>query len=499
MTDANAVADIQAEFALTNASIPHHGSVSFFSSLPAWSGSTPDGTLGAATSYATKIALSAVVPAIASVLVLLACFVLLIVRYSCMRNVQDQKLVDRRQSGPPASLAHLILSTVLVHLFCVFLAVGFIGAIVVAESALNVSSSLSALVEDVRRTGLSLMDFVQWVRSRFVTFQPETLQDGTEAGRFLVTAFKMLVEYVPDRFPDVTAVRSALAGLLGDILNLIQVLADYVVWAFTAMIGINLLTCLALIFTFAHGAFTRRRTCCSITTLVAFLFVPLLFSWLYFSLWTGAGIGLADGCRMMGEYREFLSAGTMTNKTANLLIDSGLICPSKVEAAKLEARMVSAADAILENPLASDTMTLLLSINRTDLDDSATWAVDGIKEYVNCNILVRFSGRLESLVCGDRPTSLIAGMKYLWVSSLLLSVASTAIFIATVLGSPVMWTAAVWALPAMDATFLEGVGPSDAEHFGEKPRGEGDEEAGGGVADEVVAAADQRVGAVAAD
>jgi hypothetical protein len=449
---------ISAEFALTNASIPHSGSVAFFNGLPRWSGSEPDVQLDSLTAYVLEISFSAIIPIIAFVAVLVLCFTLLAVRNSCLSLAIDQRLVNRRKIAPKEKLGHLVFSTILIHLFWIFLAFGVVGAIVLAESSLNVSSALSSFVEDVRRTGLSLIDLVQWMKARILAFQPSTLNDDTDAGKFLEIAFSTLVEYVPKRFPDVAATRIALANLLQDILDVISILADYVVWAFTAMTCFTLVTTLALVFTFTAGMFTRRRTCCTIVLFVLFMLLPLSVSWTFFGVWTGAGIGLADGCRMIDEYRNLLRTGVQTNTTTNALMDTHLACPSKEEAAKLQSEMNMAANSIVDNPLAADTMALLLDIKDNQLGVSATWTATAVGEYINCNILVRFSGRLESLICGSRRTSLITGIRYLWNSSLMISIVVTSVFCAGVLGYPVIWTATVWALPPMDSTFVNAVG-----------------------------------------
>lgn len=469
--------NVAAEFALTNRTVPHGSSVLFFNGLPRWSGIVPDLKFDSLTSYALEISFSAVIPIIAFLVVLILSFTLLTVRNSCLSAKLDQKLVNRRRKSSKSKIGHLVASTLVIHSFCFFLGIGILGAVVLAESSLNVSSSLSSFVGEVQKTGLSLIDFIQWMKNRFVAFDPSTLnEDDTVAGQFLETAFGTLVKYVPERFPDVSATRAALADLMQDITDLIQVLADYVVWTFTAMVAFMLISALALAFTFTSGMFTHRRTCCTIILHLFLVLVPLLLSWLYFALWTGAGIGFADGCRMIGEYRSLLSTGVLENTTTNILMDSGLVCPSKEDANKLQEEMNAAADSIVQNPLAADTMTLLLGTKGNELSDSATWAVAEVSEYVNCNILVRLSGRLESVMCGARLTSLVSGIRYLWISSLMLSVMMTTLFCLSVLEYPVMWASAVWALPQMDPTFLDalesevesGDHDQDGESFGDE-------------------------------
>lgn len=453
-----ATRDVLEEFALTSDTIQHSDAQDFFAGLPRFSLAMPQ--YGALTQYAIDLATSAGIAVVALFAVMLLLFILLIVRLSCCAKERlDRKQFIRREKDPKANLKHLIFSTILIHLFLIFLGVGISGAIILAESALDIWSSIDALVTDLRRTGLSLMDFMIWVKSKFETFDAEGLNDGTEAGEFLAQSFGTLKDYIPPRFPDVQALRIITKKLLDNILGIISMLAHNVRWMFTAMMAITLVSFLAAAILYATGMFSKKRTCCTVLLQVIYLSVPLLFTWVFFAVWTGAGIGVADGCRMASEYREFLKTGVQVNTTANVLLDTNLICPSREEADKLVAEMEAASGAILDNPLATDTMTILLgNIANEDLDASASWATDQAIQFINCSILLKFSGRLESLACGDRPTSVISGIRYLWWSALISSITITTLFIASLFGSPVMWTASVWAPPRMEESCFGGQG-----------------------------------------
>lgn len=470
MSSAGVPADLAEEFALTTGTVRHSGAVAFFAGLPRWGDDLPDAELGSFTSYALSLAFTAVIPFIALVLFLFLGITLLCVRNTCMKQRLDLRLVKRRRKKPAAKMPHLVASTALVLPFCFLLGVGIIGAIVVAESSLNVADSLKSFVGEVRKTGLSLIDFILWLEGKVVSFDPSPLNDNTEAGILLETTFQTLVDYIPERFPDVTATRVALADLLNNITDLIDTISAYVVWTFTAMIAFALISTLAFSFSFCTGMFTRRRTGCTVCLHVLFLAIPLLVSWLYFAIWTGAGIGVADACRMVGEYRSLLTTGNAGNTTENLIIEAGLFCPTQEEAATQIEELQGAADSITGNPLAEETMRLILNTPATDVSESAQWAVSQVTEYVNCNILVRLSGRLESLLCGYRLTSLISGVRYLWISALMLSLVISLIFGFSVLGFPVMWASTVWSLPVKDGEFLgaldSNVESEDGKEYG---------------------------------
>ncbi len=147
---------------------------------------------------------------------------------------------------------------------------------------------------------------------------------------------------------------------------------------------------------------------------------------------------IANGCEMVQDYRFFLRTGQLQNETVNLLIDTGLVCPSGSEADDLEAQILSTSDSILDNPLAADTITLLLGVNGSQLGESTKWAADEIVQYINCDVLVRFSGRLESITCAARQTSMLSGFLLLWVSSLLLAVCTSMLFVLSLFGIPVL-------------------------------------------------------------
>lgn len=187
---------------------------------------------------------------------------------------------------------------------------------------------------------------------------------------------------------------------------------------------------------------------------------------------TGAGVGLADGCQMVAEYRSFITTGTFKNTSRNFLVENGgLVCPSKAESEKLEAEMEATAGVVLDNPLASSTLVMILnsttvneanpSIEEDDLSETTKWALEETRGYINCDILNQFAGRIENQLCGHWKTSLIAGVYYLWISNLMTSILLSTLLIGSIFGAPVLWAAAVWALPEMHQTI--GVHASDSE------------------------------------
>jgi hypothetical protein len=438
--------DIQSEYALTTAAVVQHGSVTFFQHLPLWTGSQPE--LGDNFQYIVKIALSAGIPLIAGIVVLVVFVALLISRCTCARPVIDSQMNKRSKNDSTCHMKYLVLSTMLLHVTFVFLALGILGVIILAESASNIVSSIDGLLRDVRKTGLTLMDFILWMRVTFEKFDAKSLQKGPNdtEGKFMALAFGTLAEWVPPRFPDVVPLRVALVDLMKVILDLSGQVSRSIALIFTAMLFVFGVCVLAVVLSFVADSFTTERPRCTTALLSIFLLIPLLLSWVMFAVWTGAGIGLAEGCRQLGEYRMVLANKNTTGIAVkdNLLIKSGLICPSNGSASTLQLQLDTATGSILDNPLATKTASLVLGIASVDLNSAMTWSSEEVKKYINCDVLLQFGGRMEELACGNRETSMVSGVKYIWLSFCLISIFLSCLFVCTCFGYPVTWMAMVW-------------------------------------------------------
>lgn len=145
----------------------------------------------------------------------------------------------------------------------------------------------------------------------------------------------------------------------------------------------------------------------------------------------------------------------------NALIEMGsLACPGQAESLDLEEKMEAAAGTVIDNPLASETLVKMLDIKANDLNETTTWAMSQARGYINCSILNKFSGKIEKQVCGKWNTSLIAGVQYLWLSNLMISLLLSILFIASIYNSPILWTAAVWPPPPMSEEEYDTYGAS---------------------------------------
>lgn len=281
-----AVQAYEQQFSSTVGQIEHHDAEAFFDGLPRWSREKPDVELDLIGSYISEVGLTAIIPVIVAVIVILLCFILLILRVSCLADRVDKSLVRRRKKRGNENLGHLLCSTILVHAILAFLGVGAIGTIVVCESASNISNIVSGLLAELKLSGLAIMDFILWMESRFENFDPESssFNDGTEEGDFMVLAFTAVVAYVPERFPKVSGFKEELNKFLSSLVGLVDNIGDAVQWIFLGSIGFAFTALIAVSIAFCTGTFTKQRPCVRTLLHMFFLGVPLLASWALFAL-----------------------------------------------------------------------------------------------------------------------------------------------------------------------------------------------------------------------
>lgn len=277
---ASIVQEYAEQFAVTKGPIEHHAAEALFNGLPRWSGSKPDVQLDSLGNYIMEVALSALVPAIAAFIVLLVCFVLLVVRHSCLSEKVDKRLVRRRKREGKDKLPHLVCSTILIHATLIFLSLGAIGTIVVCEAAESVANIVTGLLQEISLAGLALMDFIIWIENQFENFDPSPLDDGTRTGEFMVLAFTTVVEYVPERFPKVAGFKSELAKFLSSLVSFVDRIGDAIEGIFVGCVVFGLLTLTALGVAFCTGMFTKKRICFRAMLHLFFLLFPLFISWL---------------------------------------------------------------------------------------------------------------------------------------------------------------------------------------------------------------------------
>jgi hypothetical protein len=156
-------------------------------------------------------------------------------------------------------------------------------------------------------------------------------------------------------------------------------------------------------------------------------------------------MGVAEGCRQLDEYRGVLAVGgSGAEISGNLLVDTGLICPTDGDSSTLVAQLDAATASTIGNPLATEAASLILGTDAVDLDSATEWSAAEVRQYLNCDVLIRPGGRMEELARGNRATSLVAGVRYFWVSFMVLSGFLSCTFQRMPFGISVTWTALAW-------------------------------------------------------
>lgn len=417
----------QDEFIALNKSIEQHGSIGFFGSLPRWPLSKQK--YSSATWYVLHVCLSGGIPTFAGLIIVACLFIGLIARFTCLNEQFERRKHMRLRKRPLWNLKHIVTICGLTTFVVIMTGVGILGTLIVAEGSLNIVSALDGILRDVRLTGLAIMDLVLWMKERLANFDASKYESSSEEEEILFSAFSTLIAYGEPRLPNMVPLRDAISDLLGTIIGLIDMAGKVVVLLFSVMIVGFLICSMGSITVGICGACTGTRRGCVIFGMTCFIFLPLLFSWAFLGIWTVVGIGISDGCEITHGYRDVLLVHDEPAKDHdNPLVSTGVICSSSFR--KTESVVDRAVEAFVGNALAVSTATILLNVSSSDMIEVVTWGTERIRPYINCDLLVSFSGKLESLACGRGATSVAAGLQYIWISWLVLCLALSVSFVA---------------------------------------------------------------------
>lgn len=433
----------------------------FFRSIPRWSGAPTE--FDFSTEYLVPVALTALISTIIGLVVIGLLFAFLVARYTCSEREWDARSTRMaRKKG--SNVIQLGLSASLMFLIFTFLSLALVGTHSVSSSATDVIDSAKGMLNDMSRTGSSMVDVVVLLRKRLsedfnvsAILQEEVF--SAVSVDIAEPALSTLQDYTMKRIPDVSRLRSALTVLLTNIKKVVEVIEKAVSSTYAGLAVIVLLQLLGPLLLFLSASLSHYKSrpsrALQILFHVLFLLVPALLSWVLLGVASAVGAVVADVCTSLHVYRNVL-LGEMnaTSVTGNAFVDTNLLCPSIISASGLQEQINATVDSLLQSQLVNSTVLAVLKTSSSDLADAAIWTGEEVTKFVDCSSFIATSGQIELNACGNFERSSIAGIFDLWASFLGLTLCLSVAFIASVSGIRVAGAILLWSQEE-EESFLE--------------------------------------------
>lgn len=420
--------------------IPPSSKVSFFRALPRWPSSSKDFQFSF--DYLSPVALSALIPLIVFLALLLVFLTLLTCRYTRRQAVVDARLTSIK-SFRRTSLS-ILLASLLFFLISVLISLGLLGNSVVHARARDALDVIKGFVTDVRRTGFAIADLFIHFNNRLTQFRASDVSDtmfadfaGLEIVRPALTAVQ---RYILSNFPPIAPLRQRLEQLITDVSNVISAIDKAVTIVYASVLALIFLQITGPGILFATDALPihDRSRACRIVLHITFLFVPVLVSWALVGVTAATGNVVADVCFSLQEYRNVL-LGSVTADEAfeNAFVRSNVLCSNILRPEDLVSQINSTSDALVQSELVELTVKTLVNESATSIADAARWTGDEVLKFVDCSGLVEFSGSLESVACGRMGWSALEGIFDMWCAFLGLAILLSLAFLVSICGGRV--------------------------------------------------------------
>lgn len=433
-----------------NATIASSTAVQFFRSTPRWP--TAANEFQFSLSYLTNIALTALIPLLFALVLLLALAIHVIIRFTC-RHRHTVARLERLAASHRATLVLIPLSAALLMFIFVFTSLGLLGNATLNQSTKDALHVLEALVNDLSRTGFAVVDTAIYLHAQLEAFSP----NGSDAsaplsqsvGDLVTPAFQATKTFILGRYPDVSQLRAALTDVRAEIVTIFTVVRRVVGIVYSIMLAIMLLLVSAPPLLRVATARSVARVCAMFAYLL-YLCVPSLLAWAVVGVMSGVGATVADVCASLTVYRDSLrgigGAGGSGNMgdSSNAFIASGFTCPDGLSADSLKQQIGATAESILQSELARSTVERILSTRAEEIAETAAWTSDQVPRYLNCSALIELSGQMEFIVCGKEGRSAIDGVWNLWVAFIGLALCLSVAMFASLMGVHVMRAFDVW-------------------------------------------------------
>lgn len=418
--------------------VVHDNSVGRFLGFPRWPGSIKG--FEVSLTYVFDVGLSGCIAAIAGLCMLVCLIALLVARYTCARRLVTRKhpRFAADVAGAKTDAKHNLGFQLAAHAYIVVLAIALTGVRSISSSAGLVLDIYKGLIHELRMLVLSLTDLTASTLDSF-----EDLDTSVLDGEFVQLSFETLKQYLPPRFPDLLSFRIEFERLVRRVLDIgndIDHLVD-IVHVVLAVVVVLQLT--GPLFLYVAGRYGRESATIGVLVSTAFLIWPFLVSWVLLSVSASVGIFLADSCELLHEHRAVLLGADPSKYPENILVDSGVLCPSGSAAASLNEQLDLTVDAVVGNPLAADVASIVFDTKEKDLVETATWIQDYAGSWLNCTRPILLTGQVEQAICGQSGSSgpvgnisasLINGVWLLWLSSLLTALLLSLFFVAQTVG-----------------------------------------------------------------
>jgi hypothetical protein len=438
------------EYTDTGGVIAQHSGVSMFRSFPRLGKSSR--FLSASSGYYKGIIYAVGIPLGLGIIICFACVIVTICKFTCLSVSFERRIQIRNSRKEIKNKRYLISSTILLNLSLISLSVSALGINALSETLLNIASLSDGLLKFLKNEALSFVDLIEFLRSNFVNFDSSKFENN-----FLTTVFESLQAYIPPLFPDLNPLRGNAASMFDRGILITRDLAAVVLLVFGVGSGIFSLMLFAYVAMYVSEALSPSRSGCRVFFHLAFVFVPLLLSWLMFALWNGVGIVLADTCQVLHEYRAVILFTNGSESEENIFLNTGLRCAAPNSSKGLQDRIDSAVDGFFQNPQTNSTLAVAFGINPSDFIAAFRWVTAGVGNLVNCSVLVQYTGQYEQLACGAKESSAVSSMVYLWFGQLLFCMSLTFLFVLLTGGCYGTWSAQVWNPAFLDESRKEQV------------------------------------------
>lgn len=432
--------------------ITQSSSVSFFTNTPRWP--TASTMFDFSSTYLLPVALTSLLPLIFAAVLLLALIIHLIIRFTLRNNQTNKRIQTLRMSSSKKTVHTLVpLSGILLLFIFVSTSFGLLGNATLNHSSNDTLDIFQALVNDLSRTGFTVVNTSILLRDRLSIFNATATTQSDEpavlvdvVGDLSVNALETSKVFMLDRYPDVKPLRKALNVLLDSVRKVFETVEDVIFIVYSVIFVIMLIIISA-------PPLLRIATMVNIPKIIAifsyllYLLVPSLLSWLLVGLLTSIGATISDICTSLHDYRSFLtspSSITSSVQSSNAFIKSGFVCPNGLSGDSLKEQIDNTADSILQSDLARSTITLLLSVEAQLIADLARWTANELPPYLNCAAQIRLSGQLEFVACGKEGSSAIDGIWNLWLAFITLATCLSIAVFASLMGIPVMRALDIW-------------------------------------------------------
>ena len=430
-----------------SAAIPPSAAVAFFRATPRWPSAPPD--FDFSTAYLIPVALTAALPLAFAAVVVVLLIVHVAVRYTRWNARINHRIYFLRASRH-ASLCVVPASAALLLLIFVFTSLGLLGNAALNHSANDALDVFVGLVNDLQRTGFTVVNTSTLLRDRLSRFNATTdapesvLKDIVgDLSRPALTASKI---FMLDRYPDVRPLGDALAILVDSVRGVFDVVRRIVSAVYSVIfIVILLLVSAPPLLRIATGSSAPRIL--SVTAYLLYLFVPALLAWLLVGVLSAVGAAVADVCVSLHTYRAVLRgeiSATAASAQSNAFVSSGFVCPDGLSAESFYDQVFGAIESIRESDLANSTLQILLNTSSEQVIGVAVWTANELPQYLNCSAQVRYTGQLEFVACSSDGLSAINGIYHLWVAFIGLSICLSLVVFLSLVGLPVMRALDVW-------------------------------------------------------